>query len=269
MPPGVKTSVMAPRTRTHFNRDRGGRPGPWKHGAIPVIGLIGGIGGGKSLAAAALARRGAFVLDADAVGHALLDQRPVRDRVVERFGTGVLAPSDGPRRAAAHRSPGPGRDRLRPASALCDLETILHPHDAPDVRAGDRADGPQGQGAGGRARRGDLAGGGMGYALRPGRLRRRPPRTAARPRGRGAGLDRVDPGGPRAGPVPARSETPAGPTRSCVNDAGPEALEAAIGRLWETIVPAGPVRSRESAAGRRSPGPAAAVRERSFRDVDA
>lgn len=29
--PGVKTSVMAPRTRTHFNRDRGSRPGPWKH----------------------------------------------------------------------------------------------------------------------------------------------------------------------------------------------------------------------------------------------
>src|SRR5437868_3988947 len=37
--------------------------GPWKQGPIPVIGLIGGIGAGKSRVAAALAARGAKVLD--------------------------------------------------------------------------------------------------------------------------------------------------------------------------------------------------------------
>ena len=118
---------MAPRTRTHFHRDRGGRPGPWKHGAIPVIGLIGGIGGGKSLAAAALARRGAFVLDADAVGHALLDQTPVRERVVERFGTGVLAPSTDPDEPPHIDRRALGEIVFAQPSALCDLETILHP----------------------------------------------------------------------------------------------------------------------------------------------
>jgi dephospho-CoA kinase len=65
--------------------------GLWKHGPIPVIGLVGGIGAGKSAVAEALARRGAFVLDADRVGHALLDQPPARDRVVRRFGPEILA----------------------------------------------------------------------------------------------------------------------------------------------------------------------------------
>src|SRR4051794_11820965 len=64
--------------------------GPWKHGAIPVIGLIGGIGAGKSRVAELLAEDGAFVIDADAVGHALLDQRPVRELIVDRFGADLL-----------------------------------------------------------------------------------------------------------------------------------------------------------------------------------
>ena len=80
--------------RPHPKRTGRARPrGPWKHGAIPVIGLIGGIGGGKSRVAAVLAEEGSFVIDADSVGHALLDQRPVRDLVVARFGPQILAPS--------------------------------------------------------------------------------------------------------------------------------------------------------------------------------
>ena len=71
---------------------RPARPrGPWKHGPIPVIGLVGGIGSGKSAVAAMLAERGAFVIDADQVGHALLNQNPVQTAVIERFGSGVLA----------------------------------------------------------------------------------------------------------------------------------------------------------------------------------
>jgi dephospho-CoA kinase len=61
-----------------------------------VIGLIGGIGAGKSRAAALFAERGAFVLDADAVGHALLEQRPARDRVIARFGKRIVAPAPDP-----------------------------------------------------------------------------------------------------------------------------------------------------------------------------
>lgn len=64
--------------------------GPWKNGPIPVIGLIGGMGAGKSRVAAILSETGAQVLDADVVGHALLDQTPSRDEVVEHFGPEVL-----------------------------------------------------------------------------------------------------------------------------------------------------------------------------------
>jgi dephospho-CoA kinase len=127
-----------------------------------VIGLIGGIGGGKSRVAAVLAEEGAFVIDADAVGHALLDQRPVRELVVERFGERVLASpgagageadtdnvTDADRVTDTHTSAPPSRSmlRIRPVAAvppsidrrvlgaivfnqpaaLRQLEAILHP----------------------------------------------------------------------------------------------------------------------------------------------
>jgi dephospho-CoA kinase len=57
-----------------------------------VIGLIGGIGSGKSRVAAAFARRGGRVIDADRIGHEALRQPELRARVVEAFGTEVLAP---------------------------------------------------------------------------------------------------------------------------------------------------------------------------------
>jgi dephospho-CoA kinase len=89
--------------------------------------VIGAIGGGKSAATARLASRGAFVLDADAVGHALLTQRPVREEVVARFGPGILTPSEDSEEPAVidRRALGllvfsdPERRRV--------LEGILHP----------------------------------------------------------------------------------------------------------------------------------------------
>ena len=74
-------------------------------GSAPVllIGLTGGIGSGKSTVSAALARRGAIVIDADAVVREL--QAPggaVLAAMVDRFGPGILgrtAPS------IARRSP--------------------------------------------------------------------------------------------------------------------------------------------------------------------
>jgi dephospho-CoA kinase len=56
----------------------------------PVIGLIGGIGSGKSQAAAAFARHGARVVSGDKAGHEALQQRDIRDCVVRRWGAGVL-----------------------------------------------------------------------------------------------------------------------------------------------------------------------------------
>jgi dephospho-CoA kinase len=58
---------------------------------VLLIGLTGGIGSGKSTVSAALARRGAIVIDADAVVREL--QAPggaVLAAMVERFGPGIL-----------------------------------------------------------------------------------------------------------------------------------------------------------------------------------
>jgi dephospho-CoA kinase len=50
-----------------------------------VVGLIGGIGSGKSRVAEELARRGAQVIVGDQLGHEALRQPEVRDRVLQRW----------------------------------------------------------------------------------------------------------------------------------------------------------------------------------------
>jgi dephospho-CoA kinase len=57
--------------------------------AIPVVGLTGGIGAGKSTALAALERLGAAVLSTDAVVHSLYEDPRVRDAVVQRWGDDI------------------------------------------------------------------------------------------------------------------------------------------------------------------------------------
>ncbi len=55
-----------------------------------VVGLIGGIGSGKSAVAAEFARRGARVIPADQIGHEALRQEHVRREVVHRWGPQML-----------------------------------------------------------------------------------------------------------------------------------------------------------------------------------
>jgi dephospho-CoA kinase len=57
--------------------------------AVPVVGLTGGLGAGKTTALEALARLGASTLSTDAVVHALYDDPEVRDAVVARWGDSV------------------------------------------------------------------------------------------------------------------------------------------------------------------------------------
>ena len=104
------------------------KAGRFRHGATPVIGLIGGIGGGKSEVAALFKERGAVVIDADAVGHELLNDPAVRGRIVERFGAKVLSG------AGRQAGPPPAIDRkalgaivFADQQARHDLESILHP----------------------------------------------------------------------------------------------------------------------------------------------
>ena len=56
----------------------------------PVIGLIGGVGSGKSLVAAEFAKRGARVLSGDQFGHEALRRPDVKEKVVQCWGVGVL-----------------------------------------------------------------------------------------------------------------------------------------------------------------------------------
>ncbi|MCA1843527.1 MAG: dephospho-CoA kinase, partial [Actinobacteria bacterium] len=86
------------------------------------VGLSGGIGSGKSTVARALARKGAVVIDADAIAREVVEPgQPGLARVVERFGSDVLD-SDGrldrPKLAALVFEDG---------AARADLNKIVHP----------------------------------------------------------------------------------------------------------------------------------------------
>ncbi len=56
----------------------------------PVIGIIGGIGSGKSTAAAELAELGCLVVNADVIGHELLSEPAIQDQLTARWGERVV-----------------------------------------------------------------------------------------------------------------------------------------------------------------------------------
>lgn len=87
-----------------------------------LVGLTGGIGSGKSTVSAALAARGAVVVDADAIVHELQSPgQPVLAAMVERFGDGILRDDATLDRAAV------AAVVFTDADALKDLGEIVHP----------------------------------------------------------------------------------------------------------------------------------------------
>src|SRR5262245_51908055 len=56
----------------------------------PILGLVGGIGSGKSAVAAELAKHGGAVINADQFGHEALGQPEIRRQVVIHFGKNIL-----------------------------------------------------------------------------------------------------------------------------------------------------------------------------------
>jgi dephospho-CoA kinase len=64
-------------------------------GSKPVIGLVGGVGSGKSAAARLFGQKGCVVLDADRIGHRILSRPSARRAVVEEFGEEILAETGG------------------------------------------------------------------------------------------------------------------------------------------------------------------------------
>jgi dephospho-CoA kinase len=55
-----------------------------------LIGILGGIGSGKSLVASELARLGAAILDGDRIGHLVLEEEQVRDALRQRWGDAIF-----------------------------------------------------------------------------------------------------------------------------------------------------------------------------------
>lgn len=93
-----------------------------------LIGLTGGIGAGKSSVSAALARRGAVIVDADAIVREL--QQPgtvVFDEMVDRFGPGIVGPDGALDRAAV------ASIVFTDPEALADLGAIVHPRTQEEI----------------------------------------------------------------------------------------------------------------------------------------
>lgn len=90
-----------------------------------TIGLIGGIASGKSAVAAALAKRGAVIFDADKIGHAVLQRPAVRDELVAKWGHKILDWAGGLSRPAIAKLV--FGDSAAARSNRQHLEELLHP----------------------------------------------------------------------------------------------------------------------------------------------
>jgi dephospho-CoA kinase len=94
----------------------------------PVVGIVGGLGSGKSTVAELLARRGARVVDADRIGHAVLGRAPVRAALVAAFSGGILDQAGQVDRRRLARAAFQTPERVEK------LNKIVHPPIIQDVR---------------------------------------------------------------------------------------------------------------------------------------
>lgn len=94
-----------------------GKPS-WKK---PVIGVVGGIGAGKSTVAEEFVALGCLRVDADRIGHEVLQQPQVRQALVDLWGPGILTEQGQVDRAAV------GRLVFSDPQELEKLNRIVHP----------------------------------------------------------------------------------------------------------------------------------------------
>ena len=86
-----------------------------------VIGIIGGVGSGKSTVARAFAAQGCGLVDADALSHEAMREPGVREELVRWWGERVVGGDGQIERKAV------GRIVFASASELARLEALLHP----------------------------------------------------------------------------------------------------------------------------------------------
>jgi dephospho-CoA kinase len=87
----------------------------------PVIGIVGGIGAGKSTVAAELAALGCEIIDADRIGHELLKEPAVMDEIRKRWGEAAFSPDGSVNRSAV------AKIVFEDVEELSALNAILHP----------------------------------------------------------------------------------------------------------------------------------------------
>ncbi len=93
--------------------------------SVPVIGIVGGIGSGKSTVIRHVRRFRLLMIDADQLAHEQMQQAEVLDRIKENFGSSVLtAGGEVDRQKLAERVFGSSPAHL---NARRTLEQILHP----------------------------------------------------------------------------------------------------------------------------------------------
>jgi dephospho-CoA kinase len=113
---------------------------------IPIIGIVGGIGSGKSAVANWVAEHARVsVLDADKLGHQALQNPDVKQALSRRFGNAICAADGTIERSALAREVF-GSDACH-AQARHDLETIVHPEIGRQVAEGVALAAAQGQDA--------------------------------------------------------------------------------------------------------------------------
>ena len=97
-----------------------------------VIGIAGGVASGKSLVTSCFQSLGAQVIDADRVGHEVLQQPEIVAAIVDRWGTEILDQSrvDRQRLAQIVFAPGPDGEQQ-----LQFLEQLMHPEIGSKIQA--------------------------------------------------------------------------------------------------------------------------------------
>lgn len=97
---------------------------PLLRAGLPIVGVIGGIGSGKSaVARGAAALANVAVIDADRLGHEVLEFDSVKSRLRDRYGSAIFdAQGQVNRKSLAMQVFGVGN-----ATARRDLEAIVHP----------------------------------------------------------------------------------------------------------------------------------------------
>ncbi len=97
---------------------------PWKHNRpIPVIGLVGGIGSGKSAIAAMFAAAGCAVIDSDKLVHQILQSAAVKSELQQWLGAAIVDGAGNVDRRAI------GKIVFGDPAKLARLNQIIHPRE--------------------------------------------------------------------------------------------------------------------------------------------